>query len=72
METKTVGLPQDVRVIESVQVIGNVHVIGVQIGFGKMVVPLVELALAAIPAAIILAFIGALLFAILTGIVGHH
>ena len=54
----------ETRTGEPVQVIGQVQVIGVKIGFWEMVVLLVKLTLAAIPALIIVGVIAGVLTAI--------
>ena len=49
-----------------------VHVVGVKIPFLEMVVLLVKLALAMIPALFILAAASALFWTVLGGLFGHH
>ena len=49
-----------------------VHVVGVKIGFLELVVLLVKLALAMIPALFILTAASALFWALLGGLFGHH
>ena len=49
-----------------------VHVVGVKIGFLELVVLLVKLALAMIPALFIIAAVSALFWQVLGGLLGHH
>ena len=49
-----------------------VHVVGVKIPFLELVVLLVKLALAMIPALLILTAVAALFWAVLGGLFGHH
>jgi hypothetical protein len=49
-----------------------VHVVGVKIPFLELVVLLVKIALAMIPALFILAAVSALFWAVLGGLFGHH
>jgi len=63
--------PEQVHVVDTVQIVGQVNVVGVTIPFLDMVVLLVKFALAAIPAAIILAIVGGVLFGIIGAIIGR-
>jgi uncharacterized membrane protein YdjX (TVP38/TMEM64 family) len=63
--------PEQVHVVDTVQTVGHVNVVGVAIPFLDMVVLLVKFALAAIPAAIILAIVGGVLFGIIGAVVGR-
>jgi len=49
-----------------------VHVVGVRIAFLELVVLLVKLALAMIPALFIIAAVSALFWTVLGGLLGHH
>ena len=49
-----------------------VHVVGVQIPFMDLVVLLVKIALAMIPALFIIAAVSALFWTVLGGLLGHH
>jgi len=49
-----------------------VHVVGVKIPFLELVVLLVKLALAMIPALFIIAAVSALFWEVLGGLLGHH
>lgn len=49
-----------------------VHVVGVKIPFLDLIVLLVKIALAMIPALFILAAVSALFWAVLGGVFGHH
>ena len=49
-----------------------VHVVGVRISFLQLVVLLVKLALAMIPALLIIAAVSALFWALLGSLFGHH
>ena len=49
-----------------------VHVVGVKIAFLELVVLLVKLALAMIPALFIIAAVSALFWAVLGSLLGHH
>ena len=49
-----------------------VHVVGVQIPFLDLVVLLVKLAVAVIPALFIITAVSALFWAVLGGLFGHH
>jgi uncharacterized membrane protein YdjX (TVP38/TMEM64 family) len=49
-----------------------VHVVGVKIPFMELVVLLVKVALAMIPALFIIAAVSALFWEVLGGLIGHH